>query len=268
MDRRFFGAPLARVAQLFIFLLILTPGLAAKADDRESVIIRCSASCGIVMARVSALGGTITHEYKNANAVAARVSIGGRAALLTSEGVLTVYKDAEVASPRPIESVTLEAATGVAPVMGQELQDILDAMPADYSFNNGLIGATTLHNAGHTGAGVIVAVIDTGTATVAGTFGAVIGGENFMPFAGEPAATSAINHPHGTWVGTQIVANVGFLFPDTSALARSVLAHAPDSVIPNFLSSGLSLIPMVGVAPNASIYALKVFPSTGAGAPE
>jgi subtilisin family serine protease len=57
-------------------------------------------------------------------------------------------------------------------------------------------------------------------------------------------------------------------------LVQSLQANAPDSVIncpsPLFAGcpAGLSIVPMVGTAPLARIYAFKVFPSQGGGAPE
>jgi hypothetical protein len=66
-----------------------------------------------------------------------------------------------------------------------------------------------------------------------------------------------------------IAGHAAFLFPNTSCLARSVRIHAVDSILDAAPLGfpGSSVIPMIGVAPAAKIYALKVFPSDGAGAP-
>src|SRR4029077_207448 len=80
------------------------------------------------------------------------------------------------------------------------------------------------------------------------------------------------NDWHGTAVGAMIAAHANFLFANTSALVRSLTINAPASVIPCTPAIGcpstLSIVPMIGTAPAASIYALKVFPSPGGGAPE
>jgi hypothetical protein len=101
--------------------------------------------------------------------------------------------------------------------------------------------------------------------------GTVIGGENFVTTDPVQSATSRRNDSHGTWVGTVIAGHASFLFANTSALVRSLRIHAPDSVIACTPALGCpltaSIIPMIGVAPASKIYALKVFPSTGGGAP-
>ena len=253
-------------------LLLLTFGTSALADDHESVIIGCDDSCNVVIANVLEIGGTITHEYDNVNAIVARVPMGLRATLVSGQGVAIAYKDAVVASPRPTEAVAVSVAPGSQPILGDALDTMLEELPADYFFNNGLIGASTLHADGFFGDGVVVAIIDSGTANnsvvVPAIAGDVIGGENFVPGAGEPSATSTLNGPHGTWVATQISANVAFLFSMTGTLAQSMLMHAPDSIVPNYPFLGAAFVPMVGVSPDASLYAMKVFPASGGGAPE
>ena len=72
-----------------------------------------------------------------------------------------------------------------------------------------------------------------------------------------------------------IAAHANFIFPNTDLLLRAVSTHVPESVIacpgPPFSAqcpSTSSIIPMIGTAPAARIYALKVFPSGGGGSPE
>ena len=126
-----------------------------------------------------------------------------------------------------------------------------------------------------------MAVIDSGTAVGAPhaalcATGTVIGGENFVPLTVDPvtSATSRLNDWHGTGVGAMIAAHANFGFISTSRLANTVRLNAPASIVdcPNAAfpgcPSGASVIPMFGTAPAAKIYALKVFPSQGGGAPE
>jgi len=104
----------------------------------------------------------------------------------------------------------------------------------------------------------------------------VIGGENFVPTAQDPvsSATSRLNDWHGTGTADMIAAHANFLFASTSRLAQSVLVHAPGSaincavvVVPGCPTTA-TMIPMLGTAPAAKVYAMKVFPSKGGGAPE
>ena len=113
----------------------------------------------------------------------------------------------------------------------------------------------------------------TAATAIAGT---VIGGENFVPAVQDPvaSATSRLNDFHGTATANMIAAHANFSFASTSALARSVRTHAPASIFdcPNAAfpgcPAGVSVIPMFGTAPGAKVYAMKVFPSRGGGAPE
>ena len=68
---------------------------------------------------------------------------------------------------------------------------------------------------------------------------------------------------HGTWVSTVIAGHGAFLVPNDECLARSVKLHSPDSIIDGGADfPGQSILPLVGVAPAAKIYALKVVDST------
>ncbi len=101
--------------------------------------------------------------------------------------------------------------------------------------------------------------------------GSVIGGESFVPASEDPvtSATSTLNGPHGTWVGTVIAGHAIFLFSTSSTLVQSIQAHAPDSVISCAVlgcDPSLAGVPVIGVAPAAKLYALKVFNSAGGGA--
>ena len=266
-----------RLVILFLFLLLT---VAAYAAETEHVIIRSTGSRSDLKAKVRALGGTIDHEFQNVNAVSADIPTTS-IAMLKSIPEFKIRKSlvAYIPAPRDPKGLTNGVvnlrASGRLSFDTATLIKNAKTLPNDYLFNNTLINATPLQAAGDLGQGVVVAVIDTGTANnpavVPALDGTVIGGESFVPLAEDKvkSATSTKNHPHGTWVGTMIAAHVGFVFPETSCLAQSVKLNAPDSIVPGsrFGLPGTFILPMVGVAPGANIYALKVFPSSGAGAP-
>jgi hypothetical protein len=250
----------------------LVLGIASVAQaESQRFVVQCAEPYQSLVAAVEALGGEVTYQYKNIGAVAVTVPADRRLELLSLAGVDAVYKDRSVAAPEPTEQVEIDASAIDAIVQGEALRDAMAERPEGFLHNLRLTGASTLHLAGIDGSGVLVAIIDTGTANnpalVPSLRGRVIGGESLVPFRGEPSATSTLNHPHGTWVGSTIAGNVGFVFLTESRLVQSVLTHAPASVL-DFPVPGLSLIPMVGTAPAADIYAVKVFPSSGAPTPE
>ncbi len=241
--------------------ICLSLSVTSVAGADEELIIQCAAACDEISAAVSAAGGTLTYRYENIEAVAATVPSGRLQDLMENSDVAAVYKDTLRLAPDPGQSVEVAAEEIVAVLSGDELTE-----PLDYLFDNDMTGASVLHNQGILGSDVIVAVIDSGTANVPVIDGAVIGGESFVAGADEPSATSSRNAAHGTWVGTTIAANAAVAFAPTSYFGNAVLTHAPGSA---FLDpgSGAIVIPMVGSAPGASLYALKTFPASGGGAP-
>lgn len=265
-------------ALVLVFALLVT---SAYADEVERVIVKSSGSRDVLKQTIQSLGGKISHEYQNVNAVAASVPTSALV-ILDAVREFKVMKDMMVPEPLPRDPkggdspvVELEDAGGMVRDEASIIHDAA-ALPADYTFNNALIRANTLHAGGNLGQGVMVAVIDSGTANnsakVPSLSGTVVGGQSFVPAAVDPvlSATSTKNGSHGTWVGTMIAGHAAFLFSNTSCLARSVALNAPDSIqdATPFGFPGFSIIRMTGVAPGAKIYALKVFSSKGGGAPE
>lgn len=262
-----------------VFLpLILS--LAAYAQTTD-VLVLSTGSKSALTQRIQALGGKIRHDFQNVNAVSATVPQAALGALATTPG-LKVRKSGVFSLPIPSDPkgvdpgvISLQAEDKV-PLDSSGVAQTAKSLPADYSFNNAYINASPLHAAGHLGQGVVVALIDSGTANndsmVPAISGTVIGGESFVP-AGEDLVTSATstrNGMHGTWTATMIAGHALFLFTNTSCFVQSLKVNAPDSVLDatEWGYPGYAAVPMIGVAPGASIYALKVFPSAGGGAPE
>ncbi len=265
-------------AVISVILLFLVAASLCAAQRNTRVMIRSTGSRESLRAKVKALGGTIQHEFQNVNAVSATIPATALSGL-SAIPEFKVRKTTMVLSPRPrdpkgIKGLVPLQSAGYRIFDNDTLIKNAQTLPADYAFNNTLINASAPQAAGNLGQNVVVAVIDSGTANnptvVPALAGNVIGGENFVTSDPVTSATSTLNGPHGTWVGTMIAAHVGFVFSNTSCLVQSMQANAPDSVQDGtpFGLPGFSIIPMVGVAPAAKIYALKIFPSTGGGAPE
>lgn len=250
------------------------------AEKLEQLIIKCARPCAAAVATVAAMGGETTQTYDNVDAVAVSVPSSRVSDLRLTLGADTVRKDVIVPLP-PSSPIEADAFLNAQEIEGDALAQFVGAQPANYNYNNGLTGAATLHAAGVQGQNVIVGLIDSGTASAIGPLGpaanpTVIGGENFVPSSQDPvtSATSRLNDWHGTGTADMIAAHVAFGFATTSRLAQAVLLNAPGSAIncPSLLfpgcPMGTTVIPMIGTAPAAKIYALKVFPSQGGGAPE
>ena len=267
------------VAMVALVVLAFCSSYVEARDRREDFIVHCSNPCDAVIAFIHELGGEVTNKYSNVGAMAISMPSGLRAELEALAGVEAIYEDVFVPSPRPIEAVSAgDKDREIWPqvVAGQKLAELRDAHPNNYVFSNLQTGAATLHSNGYRGDGVIVAVIDTGTANDPVTTPAlfdfsagvskVIGGEKFVGGASEPSATSTLNHPHGTWVACMIAADVGFVFDNDdpfTPVISAVSKWAPTSVFPVDASS--SMVPMQGAAPDARIYAMKVFTASGGG---
>ncbi len=268
--------------------LVLSPFSAAAAEEMERVFVRGPKPYHDLEAAVVSLGGVVTQRFENVDLIAAEVPkdrltdlmvlTGGQA---SRQGMVNIPRDFDAAQMRlpGVQPVAVEAEA-VQSLEGEELRQALAVLPQDYNFNNALIGASVLHAGGNTGQGIIVAVIDSGTANspnVPSLFlgtPSVLGGETFLPGDSVASPTSRLNGPHGTWVGGVIASHVAFGFSNASRLIQSMKLHAPSSILgpcPNPSPPAPAVacfVPLVGVAPAARIYAMKVFPASGGGTPE
>jgi subtilisin family serine protease len=274
-----------------VLLSLLMPGSPRLqgAEGDEALIVECNRPCNAVTAAVAAAGGVVTQQYQNVDAIAVRVPRGSVPALVSVAGADAVRKDVEIAQPRPLE---LTDVTGQL-AMPQALDDaaaaaVSSAQPANYNYNLAFTNVAPLHAAGKRGQFVTVAVIDSGTVNLPDFFplsGSIIGGETFVcglhdapcsvPDSEDKlSATHHENGSHGTMTAEMVAAHAAFVFANTSRFVRALNLYAPGSAIP--CSSTMpppcnatqSVVPMTGTAPAARIYAMKVFPATGGGAPE
>jgi hypothetical protein len=254
----------------------------------ESVMVRCSTSCDVLASSILAFGGNVTFRYENVPALAATVPSDRLPDLLEIAGEQSVWKDRLVPVPdaddgsgspagRGPSSTSLDGFEGAA-LTSEQVTQAATSQPPSFVADNNVTGAAALHARGVQGSGVIVAVIDSGTANWSGVTAlseSVLGGESLVDDLGPgKSATSRSNNPHGTQVATMIAAHGSFQVGSTSALVRSLRIHSPDSVTcltaSTLSCTGKSLIRMIGTAPGAKIYAIKVVGSRliDAGAPE
>ncbi|MBZ5568353.1 MAG: S8 family serine peptidase [Acidobacteriia bacterium] len=255
-------------------MLLLSAAGAWAADKDTRVIVSSTGPREVLRNTIQRLGGAITDEYANVNAVAAIVPASAQAALssvpefkVSKDMVmyLTPTRDLRGAGVREIP-----VDTDGTIALDEAALKSLASSPNDYTFNNDLINASTVQAGGNLGQDVVVALIDSGTANYSGVAtltGTVIGGENFS--GDTVSATSRNNGPHGTWTGSMIAGHAGFLVSKTGCLGQSMAFNAPSSVLDGtpygFPTS--YVLPITGVAPGAKIYAMKVFAATSSSTP-
>jgi len=146
----------------------------------------------------------------------------------------------------------------------------LEALPENF-YNYMITGAEDIWPETAYGDGAVVAVIDTGTYPYHPLFmwpdntSSVIGGINFYPGEPEDSWWYPTNHYHGTVCAGLIISHGAILVPKTSYLAKSIMLYAPPE---SWVDYGTSiLVPLLGMAPLAKVYAIKVFPRDGSSTP-
>jgi len=110
----------------------------------------------------------------------------------------------------------------------------------------------------------VVAVIDSGIRPgFPALDGAVVGCEDFV--GDGLGCSNSANSFHGTATAGLISANARFAFSQNSALRLAVEAECPTCFLPVPGFPANSVIPMIGSAPGASIYAFRVLDSQNRG---
>jgi hypothetical protein len=226
----------------------------------ENIIIQASKPYAKLAGDIKALGGTITYQYKHLDAIAARVPSNAMDMLRSMAGSAQIVKDPIIAAPSPRSGV--RSTRGRASSRITNFSSFPPSAAGPYALNNLGLNLAGLHSKGYTGAGVIVAVVDSGIRPgypVLESDKSVIGG---IDFVGDGLGFSnPQNDPHGTFIAGLISGNT-MIDVSNTLLASSVEEHFPGA-----LSGGN--LPLIGTAPASSIYAVRVFGiNAAAGAPE
>ena len=256
--------------QIFVAIVGLSLSCIAGATSEPlGVIVQTAKPYDAVIAGIEALGGTVTIQYVNADAIAAQVPADRFGDLMRLNGVDAVEKDMIVELSTPNEqslqaqradNVQLLDGGAVAAALGGDLPDNY------YSYLSQVTGAQDTWADTGFGADSLVAVIDTGTdASHVCLAGRVLAGPDFSTdFPGPLAGSTVVTHHfHGTFVGGTIATGNGCAIID-ALVGGLFTTHLPPNAF--FDGGGFAVIPLLGIAPEARIYAVKVFPASGAGA--
>ncbi|MHA1834405.1 MAG: S8 family peptidase [Candidatus Baldrarchaeia archaeon] len=231
---------------------------------------------------ISELKGTVTYTFKYVSAVAAKIPAKNILKLAENEQIQKIYYDSiimpagfqglEISNINLISTGTvandldnLLLQSVVLDSISEENIITLDIQELPETYISYMItGAEKIWDETNYGAEVIVAVIDTGIYPEHPLLsGSVIGGVNLVP--GDYSWDDVRNNWHGTFVASQIAAHGVLLLPEDHILVQSLLINKPEILIP--YDEGYYSILLFGMAPAAQLYAIKVFPHTGAGAP-
>lgn len=247
----------------------LTVGL--RAEEKRNVLIKTPKPYDKVAAAIESAGGAVTHKFKHVNGLAAEIPESAVLRIERLVGRDNIGRDELIPLPETVhpragvveavaEAETAVPLDGAAP--GSEL-------PANYTFNNVHTTVATLHRAGHRGSGIVIAVIDSGYRPImqhVGPSRIISPGLNLVPGATEPPAISNANGSHGTFVAGMAAANIAFCFSNAIRFVRVAEVYGA-AFSSQFCASTSRLVPMVGSAPAASIFPIKVFPAAGGGTP-
>lgn len=269
----------------------LQAALAEGAGSVDVLVSTADSDYDAVIAAIEDVGGTVYQTFKYANGLAAtlpRTSIADIAALgdVTNIGLDSLREVPGHASftggePTRAAAETLDAALreGAAFVINESAvgfslsaEDIA-ADPATYwGFTPDSMDAAAVWSQGILGQDSIIAVIDTGVYEDHFMLnGRVIGGVDISTDVGtaNEGATRVDNHFHGTHVAG-IAAGLGAVCEGGlfSFLADSIEYHSGTLLPTDPGCGGGRVIPLIGMAPSAEVYAIKVFDHEGGSATE
>lgn len=251
---------------LLLALLVVAVAIPAASQTR-AVLIHTPRPYDAVIDAIEKAGGRVTDRFVYVDGLAAEIPEHALPTIQRLVGAGNIGRDEIVPLPVVDDARTGGLVQAEADLAVPIEPGSTDAVPLNYTYTVALNGLSGLHAAGHTGAGIVVAVIDSGYrpmfAHVAPT--RVIGpGINLVP--GDPPAVDNANQPHGTQVAGMVAASIAFC---AAAANRFVVAAEAFGVAsPSVLCPATArLLPMIGSAPSALILPIKVFPAAGGGAP-
>lgn len=246
--------------------------MAGEAAPSVDVIVQTDGSTDALVAAIESIGGTVRFQYRNVPAVAATVPVDRLAAVGRVAGVSTIEKDQLIYLPGespgaqdPVHpmSVRIEDMSGFE-VRAVDVGEVT-SVPLPEGYANFLYtGALDIWGTITEGDGAIVAVVDTGTVPNVCLAHAVIGAPGFPDGYNSTgdgiAATNPANHWHGTHVGGVISSSCALDFSSNPA-------HPIYQAVATHLGWPVDFVPILGQAPAADLYPVKVFPADGGPAP-
>ncbi len=299
---------LALFLALFAFVPAVRAAEASRAsaivpetqDGQLPLFVRTApGGAAALAARVEALGGRVTHRFENLDAISITVpravaeEFAANPAVISAERQRWVHRTiAPVELPRMLaphsarrmdpgeEFAALDSELGnfrahTAPLSPR------GSDPESFFGYDLITGAAQAWKVAGHGDGIVVAIIDTGVyPDHPMIMGNVIGGQNLVPAEEEQAIDAdgdhvpdglsfdwnAIeNNGHGTFCAGLVAGHADLEFPLDHPLVASLEVHSPESVE---IGDKSAIVRLRGVAPGASLYAIKIFPYDGGFSPD
>jgi subtilisin family serine protease len=236
------------------------------------VILQADGPTDALVAHIRSVGGTIKFKYRNVPAVAASIPADRMDEVAGFTGVTKVEKDRMIClhdeaygnkNSARLRSFAVQNMEGIEVKRVDLATFALDALPEGYA-NFLYTGAVDVWGETDAGGGTIVAVVDTGVVPNDCIGHAIIGApgfpEGYNATGDGVPATDPRNHYHGTYMGS-VIASTCVL--DFSAYPSHPLYQA----ISAYLSWEPDFVPILGQAPEAELYPVKVFDVTGEDTP-
>ena len=280
------------------------PALVPPAADGRLPLLVETPNGAVVASRIEAIGGQVVYAYENLDALAILLPPEQIDALLAVDGVKSVVRQrfvhraivaprfpssSRLSLPRDLEGKEFLPLPGgmserrVETIPVSEIEaNVRGSETSSFLGYDVLTGASQSWEAAGFGEGTLVAVLDTGIypdhPLIAGS---VVGGQNLVPAEEEQAIDldddgnpeghsfdwDAIeNDPHGTFVSGLIAGHADLILPEDDPLALSVAIHSPKSI--ELTGKGTAKLHLMGTAPGAELYSIKVFPYDGGSAPD
>jgi subtilisin family serine protease len=263
-----------------ILVLSIYVPIAAPEGETVSLIFETNNKAAL-KSLIEGAGGIVTVEYQSVEMLAADVPLATLGSVLMSSYVLEVFKDEMRYLPYPPEMPegdpdnfeNMEIMDISSYTIGPYTIEDLGALPENY-YNYMITGAEDIWGETAAGDGTLVAVVDTGTFPGHPLFlrpddtSRVIGGISFAPGEDPNSWGDPDNHYHGTVCGGIVASNGAVLLPETDLWAVAIMNYAPpESYYVDPAYPGYIIVPLLGMAPLAELYAIKVFPKDGSGVP-
>ena len=238
-----------------------------------------------IIAEIEAFGGKVTHQYKYVKALAASVPADKVLQLARNKDVLRIYYDVErtlfsslgasLGTSRfdsefdPVAGVPIPLKDRGYEVISISSEQLESLEPCTY-WNPTAMNATPVWDEGYWGRGSLVVIIDTGIWTghfmFAGTN--ITGGIDLSFDVGTEYEgwDKETNHYHGSHVAGILASTGGIILPEDDPLVIAIEEYTGET-LPEF-EPGYKLLWVLGMAPEAALYIIKVFDHTGGGVPE